>query len=216
MSNLDLFTSAAIHEQIQIAHQTWLFKGFALAQETALLKEIAQVTAQSPFRQMTTPNGYSTSAALSNCGSFGWVSDHAGYRYQAMDPLSRQLWPAMPDAFLRLATDAASAAGFRNFHPNSCLINQYLVGAKLSLHQDKNELDFSQPIVSISLGISAIFLFGGQERNDLTQKIRLEHGDVMVWGGVDRLRYHGVRQIKQDSHPLLGERRINLTFRKAD
>lgn len=216
MSNLDLFTSAAIHEQIQIAQQTWLLKGFALAQEAALLTAIAEVTAQSPFRQMITPNGYRMSAALSNCGTLGWVSDHAGYRYQSIDPLTQQLWPAMPEVMLALATDAATVAGFNNFRPNSCLINQYPVGAKLSLHQDKNEQDFNHPIVSVSLGILATFLFGGHQRNDQTQKIKLEHGDVVVWGGVDRLRYHGVSEIKQGSHPLLGEQRINFTFRKTD
>lgn len=216
MSNLDLFTSAAIFESIQIAEQTWLLKGFALSQEKQLLQAITRIVAEAPFRRMQTPNGYQTSAALTNCGAMGWVSDLSGYRYLTTDPLTQQPWPSLPDVFLDLAKKAAQQAGFDNFCPDACLINEYLIGSKLSLHQDKNEKSFAHPIVSVSLGIPATFLFGGHQRHDPTQKIRLEHGDVMVWGGVDRLRFHGVTEIKQDSHPLLGERRINITFRKAD
>ena len=155
------------------------------------------------------------SVALTNCGSLGWVTDRTGYRYDAADPETGKQWPAMPAAFLRLAHDAAAHAGFDGFVPDACLVNQYLPGARLTLHQDRNERDFSAPIVSVSLGVPAVFLFGGLKRSDRPSRVPLEHGDVVVWGGPDRLRYHGVQPLKAAHHYLLGEQRINLTFRKA-
>lgn len=155
------------------------------------------------------------SAAMSNCGELGWVADTRGYRYVSADPLSNKPWPVMPPVFQQLAFAAAAAAGFADFHPEACLINRYEPGARMSLHQDKDEQDFSQPIVSVSLGLPMTFLFGGLKRKDKPQRIELQHGDVVVWGGEDRLRYHGVAALKEGEHPLLGRCRINLTFRKA-
>jgi alkylated DNA repair protein (DNA oxidative demethylase) len=152
---------------------------------------------------------------MTNCGHLGWISDKSGYSYSAVDPESGKTWPAMPAPFLRLATNAASEAGFSGFVPNACLINRYEAGTKLSLHQDKDEKDFSQPIVSVSLGIPAVFLFGGLKRTDKTQRFVVQHGDVIVWGGPSRLRYHGILPVKEGKHPLLGSYRVNLTFRKA-
>jgi len=192
-----------------------LLRGFAKKWETELLQGIEDVAAAAPFRHMITPGGFRMSVAMTNCGALGWVTDRTGYRYDRVDPESGRRWPAMPDCFLKLATSAAVEAGFKNFIPDAGLVNRYEPGAKLSLHQDKDEQDFSQPIVSVSLGISATFLFGGMQRNDKTTRIPVEHGDVIVWGGPARLRYHGVMPLKDDSHPLLGKFRVNLTFRKA-
>ncbi len=152
---------------------------------------------------------------MSNCGSLGWVTDRKGYRYTEIDPLSGKAWPAMPPIFSQLANQAAATAGFADFVPDACLINRYIPGARMSLHQDKDEQDFSQPIVSVSLGIPATFQIGGFERADKTMKLPLQHGDVIVWGNEDRLRFHGIAALKEGHHPLLGEQRINLTFRKA-
>jgi alkylated DNA repair protein (DNA oxidative demethylase) len=181
----------------------------------ALLADLQEVIAMAPLRHMVTPGGFRMSVAMTNCGSFGWVTDRTGYRYDPTDPESGQRWPRMPDSFLRLATSAAAQAGFDGFIPDACLINRYEPGARLSLHQDRNERDFAQPIVSVSLGIAAVFLFGGSKRADKTTRVPLAHGDVVVWGGPDRLRYHGVMPLKEGHHPLIGDHRINLTFRKA-
>src|SRR5690348_15109446 len=192
-----------------------ILRKFALQEETAILAAVRQVVAKAPFRQMTTPGGYRMSVAMTNCGPLGWVTDRTGYRYDAIDPESGLPWPAMPEPLFQLATSAATEAGFPKFVPDACLINRYEVGARLSLHQDKDEKDFSQPIVSVSLGIPAVFLFGGLNRSDKTTRVRLTHGDVVVWGGPARLRYHGVLALKEDHHPRVGDHRINLTFRKA-
>jgi alkylated DNA repair protein (DNA oxidative demethylase) len=164
---------------------------------------------------MITPGGFRMSVAMTNCGTFGWITDKNGYRYDSVDPETKLAWPDMPDCFLMLATSAASEAGYNEFIPDACLVNRYESGSKLSLHQDKNERDFEQPIVSVSLGVSATFLFGGTHRNDAIKRILVEHGDVIVWGGPSRLRYHGVMPIKKGFHPLTGHCRVNLTFRKA-
>jgi len=192
-----------------------ILRKFALHDESAILAAILEVVARAPFRQMVTPGGYRMSVAMTNCGPLGWVTDRSGYRYDAIDPMSGQPWPAMPQPLCKLATSAASEAGFPKFAPDACLINRYETGARLSLHQDKDEKDFSQPIVSVSLGIPAVFQFGGLNRSDKTVRVRLTHGDVVVWGGPARLRYHGVLALKEDHHPLIGDHRINLTFRKA-
>lgn len=204
--------------------QTWreelcpgavVLRRFAVLEETAIFAALHGITTTAPFRHMVTPGGFRMSVAMTNCGSLGWVTDRAGYRYDAVDPESGHNWPQMPDSFLRLAKDAAAQAGFNDFVPDSCLINRYEPGTRLSLHQDKNECDFDQPIVSVSLGIPAVFLFGGSKRADKTTRVPLNHGDVVVWGGPARLRYHGVMPLRQDYHPLVGGHRINLTFRKA-
>jgi alkylated DNA repair protein (DNA oxidative demethylase) len=164
---------------------------------------------------MVTPSGFAMSVALTNCGTLGWTTDSRGYRYTAKDPMTSQPWPSMPKGFLDLAAKAASAAGFVDFEPDACLINRYIPGARLSLHQDKDETDYGQPIVSVSLGVPAIFLFGGNRRTDKPARIPLLRGDVVVWGGADRLRYHGILSLKRAHHPLLRDQRINFTFRKA-
>jgi alkylated DNA repair protein (DNA oxidative demethylase) len=167
------------------------------------------------FRHMMTPGGFAMSVATTSCGDLGWVSDKTGYRYAASDPLTGKAWPQMPASFKQLAKQAASMAGFANFEPDACLINRYQVGARMGLHQDKDEHDFSQPIVSVSLGLPAVFQMGGFARGDKTLKLPLYHGDVLVWGGESRLRFHGVLPVKAGYHPTVGEYRINLTFRKA-
>ncbi len=194
---------------------TAVLSGFALSQENELLSALEEVVAQSPFRHMVTSRGFRMSVAMSNCGPLGWVSDKTGYRYTSIDPETNRPWPEMPQAFRHLAESAAVAAGFLNFAPDACLINRYEPGTKLSLHQDKDERDFAQPIVSVSLGVPATFMFGGLGREDKTVRIPLLHGDVVVWGGPARLHYHGIAPLREGEHPRLGKRRYNLTFRKA-
>jgi alkylated DNA repair protein (DNA oxidative demethylase) len=198
-----------------LAEGAALLRGFAVPEETALLAGLQDVTANAPFRHMITPGGYRMSVAMTNCGPLGWVTDKSGYRYDAIDPVTQNQWPPMPKAFLQLAADAARSTGFADFEPDACLINRYEPGTKLSLHRDKDERDFTQPIVSVSLGIPAVFLFGGLKRADKTTGVTVTHGDVVVWGGPARLRYHGVMPLKEDAHPLLGRQRVNLTLRKA-
>lgn len=192
-----------------------LHHGFAVAVAPALAVELARLLEQAPWRQMVTPSGHRMSVAMTNGGALGWVSDQTGYRYEPLDPLTGRPWPPLPDCFLRLAQDAAAQAGFADFLSDVCLINRYEPDARLSLHQDRDERDLSAPIVSVSLGLPAVFLWGGLKRKDPTRRIPLVHGDVLVWGGPDRLRYHGVLPLKTGQHPLLGEQRINLTFRQA-
>jgi len=192
-----------------------LLRGFAAPFESDVLAGVQDVIAQAPFRHMITPGGHRMSASMTNCGALGWVTDRTGYHYDAIDPESGKPWPRMPASFLRLAEDAAAHAGFSGFVPDACLINRYEPGARLTLHQDKNERNFNQPIVSVSLGIPARFLFGGLSRADRVARVPLEHGDVVVWGGPARLRHHGVMPLAAGHHPLVGDHRINLSFRKA-
>ncbi|CAL76409.1 Alkylated DNA repair protein alkB [Bradyrhizobium sp. ORS 278] len=192
-----------------------LLRGFARPLETELLAAIEMITAQAPFRRMVTPGGHQMSVAMTNCGALGWVTDRSGYRYDAVDPESGQPWPAMPPLFRQIAENAAREAGFPGFAPDACLINRYEPGAKMSLHQDRDERDVGAPIVSVSLGLPATFLFGGLRRTDKTQRYRLVHGDVVVWGGPARLAFHGVAPLADGEHARLGRRRINLTFRRA-
>lgn len=213
--NLDLFSHDIAQAQENICPGANLLRGFALPFETDLLRDINAIISAAPLQKMHTPSGLPMSVITTSCGSVGWVSDAYGYRYAKRNLHSQQTWPALPESFLQLAQSAALSAGFENFTPDSCLINTYKVGAKMSLHQDKNEKDFSQPIVSVSLGLPAIFLLGGLQRDGKTHRIPLTHGDVVVWGGAARLFFHGVLPIKAGVHPLLGEQRINLTFRKA-
>jgi len=215
--NLDLLSNAGATAawREQLGPGAVVLRGFAVAEAKALWAEIRQIVAQAPFRHMQTPGGFRMSVAMSNCGAFGWVTDPSGYRYQATDPESGQPWPPLPPLFLQLAADAAAQAGFADFVPDACLINRYEIGARMSLHQDKDERDLSQPIVSVSLGLPALFLFGGLRRAERASRITLTHGDIVVWGGPDRLRYHGVLALKEGEHPLLGACRLNLTFRKA-
>jgi DNA oxidative demethylase len=192
-----------------------LLRGFAKPFEADLIAALRDIVAQAPFRHMVTPGGHQMSVAMTNCGSAGWLTDRSGYRYDANDPETGQLWPPLPRSFLELAEKAADQAGFRGFSPDACLINRYQPGARMSLHQDRDEHDFGAPIVSVSLGLPAIFLFGGLKRSDRPRRFRLEHADVVVWGGPARLVFHGVAPLADGEHPLLGRQRINLTFRKA-
>ncbi len=198
-----------------IAEGAMLLPGFALAFEDALLAALDAIVAAAPFRHMTTPGGYVMSVATTSCGEVGWITDRRGYRYEPFDPLSGKPWPAMPEVFASLAECAAERAGFTGFAPDSCLVNRYDPGAKMATHQDKDERDVTAPIVSVSLGLPATFLFGGPVRSDKTQRIPLHHGDVMVWGGPSRLFFHGIAPLREGEHPRLGPNRINLTFRKA-
>ena len=192
-----------------------LLRGFALAQAPQLLEAIGQVTQRAPFRHMITPGGFRMSVAMTNCGAVGWVTDRTGYRYDRVDPGSGLPWPALPEVFRMVAGAAAAAAGYPNFVPDACLINRYEPGARLSLHQDRDEKDLRAPIVSVSLGLPAVFLWGGDARGDKARRVALQHGDVVVWGGPSRLRFHGVLALKDGEHPFAGALRINLTFRKV-
>ena len=192
-----------------------LLRGFVKPYESELIAGLRETIAQAPFRRMFTPGGHQMSVAMTNCGDAGWVTDHTGYRYDGIDPVSGQPWPAMPPVFRTLAETAAREGGFEGFSPDACLINRYAPGARMSLHQDRNENDFGAPIVSVSLGLPATFLFGGPRRADKPQRYRLEHGDVVVWGGPSRLFFHGVAPLADGDHAAMGRQRINLTFRKA-
>ena len=214
---MDLFESVAdvLPSREVMAEGAVLLRGFAGPVEAGLLAAISEIEAQAPFRRMFTPGGHQMSVAMTNCGDAGWLTDRSGYRYGGADPESGKAWPAMPASFRALAASAAAEAGFNGFSPDACLINRYVPGAKMSLHQDRDETDFSAPIVSVSLGLPAIFLFGGLKRSDKPRRYRLQHGDVVVWGGPSRLFFHGVAPLADGEHALLGRQRINLTFRKA-
>ena len=192
-----------------------LLRGFAKPMESELIAALREITAQAPFRRMFTPGGHQMSVAMTNCGDAGWVTDRSGYRYDGVDPESGKAWPAMPDSFRELARRAADEGGFDGFAPDACLINRYEPGARMSLHQDKDEEDFGAPIVSVSLGLPAVFMFGGIKRSDKPKQFRLGHGDIAVWCGPSRLFFHGVAPLAEGEHALLGRQRINLTFRKA-
>jgi alkylated DNA repair protein (DNA oxidative demethylase) len=192
-----------------------LLRGFAAAEAPALVAAVRAIAAAAPFRRMTTPGGYVMSVAMTNCGAAGWITDRRGYRYDANDPQTGKPWPPMPPLFAALAARAASAAGFAGYTPDSCLINRYEPGARLTLHQDRNERDFAEPIVSVSLGLPATFLWGGTERKNRPRRLPLASGDVVVWGGPSRLVFHGIDPLPDGLDPLTGRERINLTFRKA-
>jgi DNA oxidative demethylase len=216
MEPLRLFRDEVGSADEALGPGAYVLRRFALGDEERLLRDVAGVVAAAPLRHMTTPGGFRMSVAMTNCGALGWVSDAAGYRYAAVDPERQCPWPAMPASFLCLATAAAARAGFADFVPDACLVNRYEPGARLTLHQDKDERDFDAPIVSVSLGIPAVFLFGGVTRAERPVRVGLAHGDVVVWGGPARLRYHGVRAVEDGHHPRLGRHRTNLTFRKAE
>ena len=211
---MDLFDNIT-EQHVHIAEGAMLLRRFALTNEVHLLNDLKSIIAKSPLRHMVTPGGFTMSVAMTNCGKLGWVSDKKGYRYDALDPSTGEPWQAMPMSFMQLATQAAAVAGFANFVPDACLINQYQPAARMSLHQDKDEQDFTQPIVSVSLGCPATFLFGGLKRSDKPTKILLQHGDMVIWGGKSRLNYHGIMPVQANNHEAFGAYRYNLTFRKA-
>ena len=201
------------HEQLE--EGALLLREFVAVEAQQLLEEVARIAQVAPFRHLTTPGGYRMSVAMTNCGRVGWVSDRSGYRYDPVDPETKLAWPAMPAVFLNVASRAAAAAGFTNYDPDACLINRYVAGAKLSLHQDRDENDRWSPIVSVSLGVPATFLWGGKRRSDPVRHVPIENGTVVVWGGPARFVYHGVAPLRESQHPLTGSSRINLTFRKV-
>lgn len=215
MLTLDLFARQDLHGREELGSSAFVLRGFAAPYTDELLRAISTLERQAAFRNMRTPGGFTMSVAMTNCGRLGWTTDRHGYRYSELDPDTGQAWPPMPATFAHLAREAAAAADFADFEPDACLVNRYLPGSRLSLHQDRNERDLAAPIVSVSLGMPAVFLFGGHERADKAARIPLLHGDVVVWGREDRLRYHGVMPLKGNPHPLLGGARLNLTFRKA-
>lgn len=208
----DLFDPGPATPQ-PLAPGALLLRGFAVEPDLPAL--IDRIAAAAPFRHFHTPGGRQIGVEMTNAGALGWVSDRAGYRYQAEDPLTGRPWPQMPAAFLDLATRAAAVAGFPEFQPDACLINRYRPGIRMGLHQDRDEADLSQPIVSVSLGLPATFQFGGPDRADPIGKHRLQHGDVVVWGGPARLAWHGVLTLRPGDHPLTGNARLNLTFRRT-
>jgi DNA oxidative demethylase len=213
---LDLFAADAPElEDDVLSPGAVVLRGFATARAAALKDDVERVTASAPFRHLITPGGFRMSVAMTNCGELGWVSDRRGYRYDPVDPESGERWPALPDSFGALARDAAARAGYLDFVPDACLVNRYAPGARLSMHQDRDEKDLRAPIVSVSLGLPATFLWGGDERADKSRKVALHHGDVVVWGGPSRLRFHGVLALRDGEHPFVGGHRINLTFRKV-
>ena len=189
--------------------------GFALEPMSRLLTAIDGVIERAPLRHMITPGGFRMSVAMTNCGALGWVSDRRGYRYTGIDPQSGAPWPQMPGAFRVLARAAAERAGFAGFAPDACLINRYEPGARLTLHQDRDERDYRHPIVSVSIGLPATFQFGGIKRSERTRRVPLCHGDVVVWGGPARLYHHGVLPLEAGVHEVSGAARLNLTFRHA-
>jgi alkylated DNA repair protein (DNA oxidative demethylase) len=199
----------------QLEPGAFVLRAFALDEAPALLDAIQAVAQAAPFRHMTTTRGLRMSVAMTNCGDAGWLSDRSGYRYDAIDPATNRPWPPMPDVFTHLAKRAAGAAGFEGFAPDACLINRYEPGTRLTLHQDRDEKDFAAPIVSVSLGVSATFLWGGATRIGRPRRVRLEHGDVVVWGGPARLNFHGIDTLRESHHALTGSTRFNLTFRRA-
>ena len=212
----DLFESLPARETTEsLGPGAVVLRGFVRGAEQELLREVTQITSVSPFRHLITPGGFEMSVAMTNCGEVGWVSDRTGYRYDPIDPLAQQPWPRMPDAFRKLALEAAARGGYEAFEPDACLINRYEPGTRLSLHRDYDEKDAAAPIVSVSLGVPAKFIWGGLRRNDPVQRIVLESGDVVVWGGESRFAYHGIAALPENHHSLTGVQRINLTFRKA-
>jgi alkylated DNA repair protein (DNA oxidative demethylase) len=211
----DLFAAQHRDTRTQLAPQASLLHGFALDAVDALLADVASIEARAPFRHLVTPGGHVMQVAMTNSGTYGWCSDRRGYRYDRHDPQTGKPWPPLPPAFLRLAADAAREAGFDGYVPDACLINRYAPGTRLSLHQDRDEDDRVAPIVSVSLGLPATFLFGGFTRGDTAVRVPLQHGDVVVWGGEDRMRFHGVLPVRPGRHDVVGEQRINLTFRKV-
>ena len=209
----DLF--AHDHRPLPLGDGACLLPGIATADDVALIETLRSIADQAPFRHMQTPGGYTMSVAMTNCGEFGWVSDSGGYRYTGHDPTTSRSWPAMPTIFAEIARRAAAEAGYPEFEPDACLINRYQPGARLSPHQDRDERDLSHPIVSLSLGLPAVFLLGGTRRRDRMRGVPVAHGDIIVWGGALRLAYHGVRALAQGEHPLTGSIRFNLSFRCA-
>ncbi len=217
MQTTDIFSSLEDLAQtpIDLPAGTHYLKGFACKYAPELIVAIKKITTYSPFRQIVTPGGKKMSVTITNCGTYGWISDRYGYRYSTVDPLSHQHWLALPSCFVELVNAALSHEHLPNYQPDACLINNYSVGAKMGLHQDKDEKNFTYPIVSVSLGLPALFLLGGLTRNITPRRILLQHGDIIILTQQSRLRFHGVLPIQPGYHAELQAQRINLTFRKV-
>ncbi|PCD78795.1 DNA oxidative demethylase AlkB [Acetobacter orleanensis] len=213
---MDLGLADTRPKRVTLSPGATLLRGFALSHIADLWDALAPVLHAAPLRRMLTPGGRQMSVAMTSCGTWGWITDQAGYRYTRTDPTTQAHWPAMPSSFFQLACQSAEAAGFKNFRPNACLINRYEAGTRMTAHQDKDEGDMTQPIVSVSLGLPILFLWGGLHRTTRPHPVLLEHGDVLVWGGKARLHYHGVKPLEEGMHPLTGPTRFNLTFRYVE
>lgn len=210
----DLFATSAPGIEA-LAADAVVLRAFALATADALWQHVLAVAARSPWRHMITPGGKPMAVETTNCGHLGWISDRRGYRYEAVDPLTGQAWPALPADIAQLAATASQAAGLPPLVPDACLINRYFAGVGMGLHQDRDEQDLSAPIVSVSLGLPARFRFGGPQRGGPTRSVLLHHGDVVAWGGISRLAFHAITPLRPGHHPLTGSCRVNLTLRKA-
>ncbi len=211
----DLFTEQNRERPEQLGPGSYLFRGYASAVAGPLIDHIQRIAEAAPFRRMKTPGGRQMSVAMTGCGAYSWITDASGYRYSAEDPETGKPWPAMPVLFMTLARDIAQRAGYEGFEPDVCLINRYPPGTRMGLHQDRDEQDFRWPVVSVSLGLPAVFLWGGLSRGGSPARLTLEHGDVLVWGGKDRLRYHGIAPVADGRWETTGHVRYNLTFRRA-
>ncbi|THJ30850.1 DNA oxidative demethylase AlkB [Lampropedia aestuarii] len=214
-ASFDLFADSPEEQRVALGPQAVVLRQKASPLAAELVARIEDVLQHSPLYQMATPGGKPLSVRTTSCGTHGWSSDPTGYSYVRHHPLTDQAWPEIPAAWSALATEAAQEAGFAQFAPDTCLINQYGLDSKMALHQDRSEQDLRQPVVSISLGMSALFLWGGMQRSDKPAHVLLHHGDMVVWGGVDRLRFHGIKHLTGAPHPQLGAMRYNLTLRRA-
>lgn len=199
---------------LTIAQDVSLLRGFA-APTGPLVLAIESIAGRAPFRHLETRSGGRMSVAMTNCGPWGWHSDARGYRYVEHDPLTGERWPPMPAPFAQLAAEAAALGGFPGFEPDACLVNRYVPGAQMGAHRDWDELDKRHPIVSVSIGLPALFLWYGAKRQGKPIVTPVEDGDVVVWGGSARAGYHGVRKLPPGAHPAAGALRYNLTFRRA-
>lgn len=211
---LPLFDAEPLPPQV-IAGGAVLLRGWAAVHAHAWIAAVQQVLAQQPFQAAFTASGLPMSVRTSNCGEWGWAASRSGYGYTRSDPATGMPWPAMPTFLKQQAQALAAQAGYPGFDPDVCLINSYDVGAKMGLHHDADEKDHAAPIVSVSLGLPCTFVWGGLQRSDPVRSFRLEHGDVLVWGGASRMVFHGVRPLQAGQHHLLGAQRWNLTFRMA-
>ena len=193
-----------------VKHFAWFLDRDAQESMVSALREV--VLAAPLFIPLMPRTGRPFSVRMTNMGSLGWVSDRNGYRYQAMHPDTGAAWPTMPEIVLDVWRKVANYAAL----PEACLVNFYQGGAKMGLHQDKDEEDFTAPVVSISLGDTALFRFGGTERGGKTSTVKLASGDVLVMGGKSRLCFHGIDRVYSGTSTLLKEGgRINLTLRRV-
>jgi len=187
-----------------------LMRSLALPQDNEFFTAAEAIIAARPLHHTTTPSGLPMGVMVTDCGD----SRAFANRWDTANPERMRLWPPMPPLLRDFAIRCAVRSGFPQFRPDACHINRYQAGTKLGLHQDRHECDWTQPIVSLSFGLECIFLLGGLQRTDKPRRILLEHGDVIVWGGPSRMRFHGVQPLKPGHHPLTGPYRYNLTFRK--